>query len=119
MLILVAHGSRDPNWRTSVESVVESLQAELGPGRVRLAYMDYTPPTLEDIVSEAAEAGVDRVRVLPLFVTDEGHVNRDIRPDVERLQGIYQSVEVALLSAVGQHALFREMLARIASETAE
>jgi sirohydrochlorin cobaltochelatase len=118
MLILVAHGSRDPNWRSSVESVTETLQADLGRDTLRLAYMDITPPTLEDVVSEAVKAGVAHLRVLPLFLANEGHVDRDIRPEVERLRGLYRSVEVELLPAVGQHGLFRELLREIASENA-
>ena len=119
MLILVAHGSRDPNWRASVENVTESLQADLGRDRLQLAYMDCTPPTLADVVSEAVRAGVERMRVLPLFLANEGHVDRDIRPMVEQLRGIHRSTEIELLPAVGQHGLFRELLARIAVETSD
>lgn len=114
MLILVAHGSHDPKWRASVERLSESLEADLGPGRVRIAYMDCTPPTLEDVVSEAVRLGTVHVRVLPLFMADEGHVDRDIRPLVEQVRGTHQSVELELLPAVGQHPFFLEMLARIA-----
>ena len=115
MLILVAHGSHDARWRASVEKLTESLQAELGPDKVRLAYMDCTPPTLEDVVSDALRAGVAGFRVLPLFVTDEGHVDRDIRPVVEQLRQEHESASVELMPAVGQHPLFRELLARIAA----
>jgi sirohydrochlorin cobaltochelatase len=119
VLILVAHGSRDPNWRASVEHVTKSLQADLGRDRVRIAYMDLTPPTLADLVSEAVAAGVTRVRVLPLFMANEGHVDRDIRPVVEQLRGVHRSADIELLPAVGQHRLFRELLAKIAVETSD
>ena len=119
MLIIVAHGSHDPSWRASVESVTESLQADLGPERLRLAYMDCTSPTLADVVSEAARAGVVRIRVLPLFLANEGHVNRDIRPAVEEIRAVHPSAEIELLPAVGQHRFFREMLAKIAGEASE
>ncbi len=116
MLIIVAHGSPDPEWRASVEGLAKSLEADLGPDRVRLAYMGHAPPTLEDVVSEAVGRGVARVRVLPLFIANEGHVNRDIRPVVERLRAEHRSVEVELLPALGQHRGFREFLANIALE---
>jgi sirohydrochlorin cobaltochelatase len=119
VLILVAHGSRDPNWRASVEHVTESLQADLGRDRVRLAYMDCAPPTLADVVSEAVGAGVAHLRVLPLFLTNEGHVDRDIRPMVEQLRGVHRSADIELLPAVGQHPLFWELLAEIAGETTD
>lgn len=102
-----------------MESLAQSLEAEVGPDRVRLAYMDHTPPSLDDVVSEAAQAGLARVRVLPLFIADEGHVDRDIRPVVERLRGSHRSVEVELLPALGGHESFREFLAKIALEEPE
>ena len=119
MLIIVAHGSQDPSWRASVESVTESLQADLGAEKLRLAYMDHTPPTLDDVVTEAVQAGLRRIRVLPLFLANEGHVDRDIRPAVEEVRAVHQSAEIELLPAVGQHRFFREMLAKITEEKSE
>lgn len=116
MLILIAHGSLDPNWRASVESLAESLEADVGPDRVRLAYMDHTPPTLEEVVSDAVGRGVTRLRVLPLFLANEGHVDRDIRPMVDRLCETHRTVEVELLPALCQHRAFREFLVEVALE---
>jgi sirohydrochlorin cobaltochelatase len=97
MLIIVAHGSHDPTWRASVESVAKSLQADFGPKGLQLAYMDCTPPTLDDVVSEAVRAGVGQIRVLPLFLADEGHVNRDIRPAVDAVRAMHPSAQIDLL----------------------
>ena len=143
MLILIAHGSRDPNWRASVESMIQALQADLGPDKVRLAYMDHPPPTLGDVVAEAVGAGMRHLRVLPLFLANEGrihqslrtllgavrckhllvsfnnegHVDRDIRPVVDRLRRIHRSVEIELLPALVHHASFRQFLAKLVVET--
>ena len=114
MLILVAHGSHDARWRASVEKLTESLQADLGPDRVQLAYMDCTPPTLEEVVRHAIEEGADGIRVLPLFITAEGHVDRDIRPVVEQLRTTYGPAKVRMLPPVGQHRLFQDLIAKIA-----
>ncbi len=119
MLIVVAHGSRDPRWRASVEGVTESLQIELGPERIQLAYMDCAPPTLDDVVAEAVRSGIKKIRVLPLFLADEGHVNRDVRPAVADVREAHPSVTIDLLPAMGQHRFFREMLAKITSEESE
>jgi sirohydrochlorin cobaltochelatase len=119
MLILIAHGSRNPRWRAPVEALVESLQAALGPDRVRLAYMEHAPPTLMDVAADAVRAGAKRIQVLPLFLTAEGHVDRHIRPLVDQLRKDHAPVEVELLPPVGQHPLFRELLHRIALQSAE
>ena len=116
MLILIAHGSRDPSWRASAEKLIASLQADLGRDDVRLAYMECTPPTLMDAASDAVRAGADRVSVLPLFLTGEGHVARDVRRLVDEVREAHTSVEVELLPPVGQHRLFVELLRNIAAE---
>jgi sirohydrochlorin cobaltochelatase len=116
MLILVAHGSRNPRWCASVEKLIESLQADLGPSKVRLAYMEWAPPTLMDVALDAVRAGVQKIRVLPLFLTGQGHLFRDIHPLVDQLRKAHRSVEVTLLPPVGQHRLFRELLFKIAVE---
>ena len=113
MVIFIAHGSRDPKWRASVGAVIESLATDLGRDRVGLAYMDCAPPTLMDVASKAVQAGATSLRVAPLFLAEEGHVDRDVRPMVEQLRERFDGVEVELLPPVGQHALFREMLREI------
>jgi sirohydrochlorin cobaltochelatase len=116
VLILIAHGSHDARWRASVESVVRILERELGETQVSLAYMDCTPPTLGDVVTEGQRRGVTRFRVLPLFLATEGHVERDVHPIVEAVRTAHRSADVTLLDPVGQHPLFRELLRRIATE---
>jgi sirohydrochlorin ferrochelatase len=119
MVIFVAHGSRDRRWRASVEQVVESIEAEIGSDRVRLAYMDCAPPTLLDVASEAVGLGVDKIQVLPLFLASEGHVDRDIRPLVDEVARAHPSLQVTLLPPMGQQPLFRDFLCRISLETDE
>ena len=119
MVIFIAHGSRDPHWRTSIEALIESLRTDLGRDRVGLAYMDCTPPTLMDATSEAVAAGATGIRVVPLFLTEEGHVERDIQPMVEQLREAFGTVDVKLLPPVGRHPRFREMLHEIAVQPFE
>jgi sirohydrochlorin cobaltochelatase len=116
MLILIAHGSRDPRWRASVEKVTAALQAELGANRIGLAYMDCTPPTLMEVASEAVRLGARRVRVLPLFLATEGHVERDVLPLVAQVRATLDSLDVEVLPPVGQLPLFRELLRTVALE---
>jgi sirohydrochlorin cobaltochelatase len=117
MLILIAHGSRDPRWRASVEAVTTALQDDLGVERIGLAYMDCTPPTLMDVAQEAVRRGVRRIRILPLFLAVEGHVERDVVPLVDQVRAAVGSLEIELLEPVGQMTPFRELLRQLALET--
>ena len=114
MLILMVHGSPNAKWREAVERLTEELQAEVSEVEVRLAYMECAPPTLMDVVSSAVESGVTEVRVLPMFLASQGHVDRNVRPLVEEVRAVYDSLEVELLPALAEHRRFREFLATIA-----
>ena len=117
MLILVAHGSRDARWRASVEEIVTGLQGELGADRVALAYMDHTPPTLMDVAGACARSGARAIQVLPLFLAEEGHVERDVAPLVAEVRAALPGVDVAQLGPLGRHPEFRAALAAIARRT--
>lgn len=116
MLILIAHGSREPRWLASVEELTESLQAEHGQDRVRLAYMQCASPTLMEVVSDAAKSGHTKIRVLPLFLTLGGHVARNIQNQVDQIRQARPDIEVQLLPPVGEHPLFMELLRSIIAE---
>ncbi|MHC4406918.1 MAG: sirohydrochlorin chelatase [Planctomycetota bacterium] len=119
MLILIAHGSPSRQWRASVEKLTESLQVDLGQDRVRLCYMEGDPPTLMDVASDAVRSGIKRLRVLPLFLTGEGHVDRNIRPLVDEVRRAHGDVDIELLPPVGQHPLFQDLLREIAVQSTE
>lgn len=117
MLIVIAHGSRDPRWRNSVERVIDSIGRDIGTDRIRLAYMDCAPPSLMDVVSDAARSGTTRFCVLPLFLTSEGHVDRDIVPLVKEVQAAWPERTVELLPPLGQQPEFRAAIGRITVRT--
>jgi sirohydrochlorin cobaltochelatase len=119
MLILIAHGSPNEHWRASVEQLAEAVRSDLGQDTIRLAYLGCTPPSLAEVVSDAVRAGARKIRVLPLFLTAEGHVLRDLHPLVDQLAKDYDRVDWELLPPVGRHPLFRELLGTIAREAAD
>jgi len=114
MLILLAHGSPKAEWRDSVERLAAVVGERSGPDTVCLAYMDHGPPTLMEAAAAAVNAGATHLRVLPLFLTGEGHVTHDIVPMVDGLKASHQNIEVELLPAIGQHPMFRKLLENIA-----
>jgi sirohydrochlorin ferrochelatase len=118
MLIALAHGSRKRDWRRSLEDRFELVQAELGADKLQLAYMDYSPPSLMDVVEAAVQHGATRFRVLPLFLTIEGHVTKDILPMLEGVRQAFASVEIELLPPLGQQPMFLEMLRLLATDDA-
>lgn len=115
-LVLLAHGSRDPEWRVPFEELRDGLAVELGPERVRLAYMEMTAPTLRETVLEAATEGWDRLVVLPLFLATGRHMNVDVPRLVAEARTAAPGLEIVLRPAVGEHPGIFGVLHRLALE---
>lgn len=118
MLILLAHGSRDPRWRESLEGVLAPLSSEGGTETVRVGFMELANPSLDEMVLEAVALGIQTVRILPLFIASAGHVDRDILPAVRRLRIVHPDVHLILLKPIGEHEGFADWIREIARKTA-
>ncbi|MDA7417592.1 CbiX/SirB N-terminal domain-containing protein [Xenophilus arseniciresistens] len=114
-IVLLAHGSRDPQWREPVEAVARRIR-ELAPERpVRCAYLELATPDLQTAAAElVADEGARTLQVLPLFLGMGHHVREDLPRRVAQLQARFPDVPVRLRPAVGQHAWLLETLTRIA-----
>jgi sirohydrochlorin cobaltochelatase len=99
-LILLAHGSRDPDWRAPFEALTHGL----APLPVHLAYMEMATPTLATVVDAViAGGGVTHINILPLFMAQGGHLKHDVPDQVTAMQQQYPQVTFTLLPPVGQH----------------
>lgn len=115
MLILMAHGSRDARWRASLETLTRAVGRAEPYTEVGLAFMQFTGPTLQEVVEEARGRGIRVFRILPLFMASAGHVDKDIRPLVEDLSTRYPGLRMDVLTPVGEDPRFRELVTDIAA----
>lgn len=118
-IILVAHGSPDPDWRAPLEALRERLQAQV-PGRpVHLAYMELCEPKLTQVAHALAEAGHERVVVLAAFMSPGGrHIKRDL-PELVARSSASAAIELVLVpGALGMDDEVIDALARAAVRAA-
>jgi sirohydrochlorin cobaltochelatase len=117
-LVIFAHGSQDSRWRLPFEELAEILTARHGADKVRLAYMEFVHPSLNDIAREAARDGKLHLRVLPLFLAAGAHVAEDIPRQIADAQGVYPQVTIELLKPIGEHPRVKELFREIAGDYA-
>lgn len=117
-LILLAHGSTDPRWRMPFEELAASLGQATDVSAVRLAYMQLATPTLADVVAEAVADRVNRLKVLPVFLSAGAHVERDIPEQVREAQAEHPEVDIRLLPAIGADPRMGMLLRTLALEAA-
>lgn len=116
LFILFAHGSRDPRWRATFEELAAAAAAEAGTDLVRLAYLELSEPTLEDVVERAVDDGAVRVRVLPLFLAAGKHLSEDVAKRVDEARAAHPGLDIELLPAVGEDERMRSLLRQIVAE---
>ena len=99
-VVLMGHGSPKPAWRRPLDALAAALG---GPASgVYLAFMAHCDPSLDDIAARIAAKGVTHLSVLPLFVSSGGHVNRELRDQMEAVAAAHPGLTVTMLPALGE-----------------
>lgn len=106
VLILVAHGSRDPAWARPFETLARATGA-------RLAFLELGQPRLVHAAEAALAAGATRIRVLPLFMAPGAHVREHIPAQVAALRAAHPDRVIELLPSLGQDERFWAALASV------
>lgn len=115
LLILVAHGSRDREWRDTLERLAGLTRERIFPQEVAVAYIQFSQPTLPAVVEQALARGVGRFRLLPLFMAAAGHVEKDVVPLVRALAAKHTDAEFVLLPPLGEDPRLAELVAAMAA----
>ena len=117
-LVLFAHGSTDARWRAPFEELADGVATAVGADRVRIAWMESSPPTLGDVGDEAAAAGITHLRILPLFMATGVHVRRDIEARAEAVRIAHPHLSVEILPPIGEDPRLVAVMHEVAAEAA-
>ncbi|MBT2491583.1 sirohydrochlorin chelatase [Streptomyces sp. ISL-96] len=78
VLLVIAHGSRDPRHAATVHALVARVRS-LRPGlRVETGFLDFNAPAVPQVLERLAGEGVQDVVALPLLLTRAFHAKADI-----------------------------------------
>ncbi|WP_034274972.1 sirohydrochlorin chelatase [Haloechinothrix halophila] len=75
MIVVAAHGTRDPAGPAVIEALADGVRAALPGEAVRVAYADVRVPSVADVLSEHLG---ERAVVVPAFLAAGYHVRTDI-----------------------------------------
>ncbi len=103
-LVLFAHGARDPRWAEPFEAVARHVRQADPALAVRLAFLEFMPPSLAEAGRALAEAGCTRIDVVPLFLGAGGHVRKDLPELLGELATLHPQVDWKLRRAIGEVA---------------
>lgn len=83
VLLVIAHGSRDPRHAATVHALTQRVRAERPGLRVETAFLEFNAPSVPRVLERLAAEGADEVVALPLLLTRAFHAKTDI-PSVLR-----------------------------------
>ncbi|MBD1390593.1 CbiX/SirB N-terminal domain-containing protein [Neiella sp. HB171785] len=102
-MILAAHGSR---LKSSNEEVTQ-LAAKLGDqltsqfAQVEPAFLELSPPSIEQAIATCVAAGHHHITVVPYFLAAGRHVKDDVPAIVEQARQQYPDVDIELTQHLG------------------
>lgn len=111
-LILFAHGARDPKWAAPFQRLQQLTQAQLPDAVVSLAFLELMEPRLPALVARLAQDGCREVTVVPVFLGQGGHVQRDLPQIVERMQQDHPQLAIKVAEAAGENQEVLNAIAR-------
>jgi sirohydrochlorin cobaltochelatase len=107
-IVLIAHGSRDPEWSRPFERIASSLGQKLPAVAVGLAYLEHGV-SLDEAVAALLAKGVGAIRVIPLFLGPGGHVKEDLPRLISA--AARPGLKIALEKAIGEQPQVIEAIA--------
>ncbi|MER5537230.1 sirohydrochlorin chelatase [Streptomyces mirabilis] len=78
VLLVIAHGSRDPRHAATVHALVRRVRARRPGLRVETGFLDFNIPSVPAVLESLAAEGVRDVVALPLLLTRAFHAKADI-----------------------------------------
>jgi sirohydrochlorin ferrochelatase len=111
-LLLIAHGSRQPEANADLEVVAEALRRRGGYDLVEPAYLELAEPDIDEGGRCCVAAGAARVVLVPYFLSAGVHVLRDLRAARERLSERFGGVDFRVAAPLGRHPLLADVVAQ-------
>ena len=100
VVILFAHGAREPEWAQPIESIRDRLRAAGTP--VELAFLEFMSPSLEDAAAGLAGKGIETVIIVPLFLAQGAHLKRELPAMVAKIRKRHAKTGFRVTPALGE-----------------
>ncbi len=110
-VVLLDHGSREPDANAQLEEVAALLGQRLPGRRIAVAHLGVAPPTLADAAAACVRAGAREVVVLPCFIAAGRHVREDVPRLVAELARAHPEVAFRVAAPLGAHPSVVDALA--------
>jgi sirohydrochlorin ferrochelatase len=116
-LLLVAHGSSQPEANADLHHLAEALR-QRGYEIVVASFLELAQPDIAAGGACCVELGAAKVVMVPYFLSAGVHVRRDLTEARAKLAARFPHVEFHLAEPLGRHPLLTEVVLERVRETA-
>lgn len=117
-IILFAHGARDARWSQTLIDLRQRVAQRRPDADVRLAYLEFQPPALDDVLLDAVAAGRGSIDLVPVFWASGGHVANDLPPLLAAFRARHPQVSLRLLPVLSEMPGLLDLVADVAAGAA-
>jgi len=111
--LLLAHGSRDPDWRQPFEWIAADLQTAHPERSIILCYLEMWSPSLPEAIRTAYAQGTRHFQVTPLFWSRGRHLRDDVPKIVQELLSELPGCAIVIDPPVGESGIVRAAVLRL------
>jgi sirohydrochlorin cobaltochelatase len=115
-VILLDHGSREPEANAQLAEVAKLVAARLPGRRVACAHLTLAAPSLAEAATDCVRAGARAIVVVPVFLAAGRHVREDLPRLLAEVATAHPTVSFRLARALGADAALADLLVARASE---
>jgi sirohydrochlorin ferrochelatase len=109
-LLLIAHGSRNAAANDDLEHVAAALRERGEFAHVVAAFLEIAEPSIPQGGQQCVSAGMQRVVLVPYFLSAGVHVREDLRRFRAELAALHREVEFVLAEPLGRHPLLLDVV---------
>jgi len=102
-IIVFAHGSRIEPANQAVRSAAADLARAGDYPIVEAAFLELGRPGLEEAADRLVARGVERIVIIPYFLTPGLHLERDLPPLIERISKKNKNIQILVTASLDGH----------------
>lgn len=101
-IIILGHGSRREDANEEIKELTAKLAKENPQTKYQEAYWQFGHPSLADAIERLINQDeIEKIIVMPMFLTVGNHMYKDIPDEILRLKTIYPGVKFAFAGHLG------------------
>ena len=109
-VVLLGHGSIRESANVEVRAMWAMMQAQLPELDIRGSFVEVAEPALENVIEQLVNEQVERIVIVPMFLTRGNHLSNGIPRILDAMEEKYPNVKIDLTQHLGADPLLAEII---------